>query len=94
MMKIPHWRTAFDDLPVLRYNTAQPMDDDDVDFHSDILYFRGLREHIIERICCDNFRPQPLPLLMSLDLDAALTCLRAIQTPSFPGSHRHGPTAL
>lgn len=40
------WADRFRDLPVLHVKPS-PMTDDDIDFHSDMMYFRDLLNQII-----------------------------------------------
>lgn len=51
------------------------MDDDDTTFWGDVLYFRGLLDHIAER-CDVGTRLRPIPADMSGALDAALELIR------------------
>lgn len=75
--------TIFDDLPLVQLR-PQEWTDDDNDFHSDILYFRGLMDSILEAVCFGH-RPEPMPVELSIELDAAVTAAQAMPTgvPNF-----------
>lgn len=72
------WRPAanlVDELPVLSIPAV--MDDDDVDFWGDMLYLRGLLEHL-EKACLHSSEPRLAPWDDggSAELDAALEMVR------------------
>lgn len=60
----------FDDWPLLAVKPA-PMSDDDVDFHSDILYMRGLLDWLWEQASITG-RAQDVPPPWSDQLQAAI----------------------
>lgn len=70
------WRPAAnlaDELPIVAIPAV--MDDDDTDSWGDVLYFRGLLDHITQR-CNAETRLRPIPSDMSVALDAALELVR------------------
>jgi hypothetical protein len=67
---------SFDDLPLLSVKPA-PMSDSDVDFHSDILYMRGLLDWLYEQADTTG-RAQDIPPPWSDQLQAAITELKTL----------------
>lgn len=66
----------FDDLPLLSVKPA-PMSDSDVEFHSDILYMRGLLDWLYEQ--ADTLgRARDIPPPWSDQLQAAITELKTL----------------
>lgn len=73
MRILRRWRPSRDELPVVSIPAV--MDDDDTDSWGDVLYFRGLLDHIAQR-CNLETRLRPIPSDMSITLDAALELVR------------------
>lgn len=79
------WSDRFKDLPTIQILTNR-MDDDDVEHHGDLIYWRSLLNDIVDRVYCDGYRPDPWPIGLSDDLNAIDTALAALRRhPDPPG---------
>jgi hypothetical protein len=59
--------TSTNDWPILQV-PASKFTDEDIAFHSDILYFRALLDHIWENAWTGIRKPNPLPITLSDEL--------------------------
>ena len=67
----------FHDLPLITPQVC-PMNDDDIQFHSDMQYFRALLNDIDELVYAKRFA-NPFPINLCDDLDAAITSLGEVR---------------
>jgi len=67
--------TTFDSYPIIKFPPAWT--DDDVRFHSDMLYFRALLNDISELVYAHRVA-NPFPITLSDELDAATELLKAV----------------
>jgi hypothetical protein len=59
--------TTTENWPILRVAPCK-FTDDDIAFHSDILYFRALLDHIWENAWTGVRKPNPIPITLSDEL--------------------------
>lgn len=72
-----YWNDNYADLPLLQVKPS-PMDDSDVDFHSDMSYCRELLLDIHLQ-AADGARVTPFPIVLSDELDHALIEMAGIK---------------
>lgn len=71
------WLEKYQDFPLLQVKPC-PMDDSDVDFHSDLSYCRELMNEIhLQAISVKH--ANPFPIVLSDELDHALAELKLIK---------------
>lgn len=68
---------VFSDMPMIAIPVA--MTDDDVNAHTDVLYWRSLLKDVIDRIVMHDYRPLPWPTDLSDDMAAMTAELTALR---------------
>jgi hypothetical protein len=72
-----YFNAKFHDFPWIKPQVC-PMNDDDIQFHSDMQYFRALLNDIAELVYAKRYA-NPLPINLCDDLDAAISSLGEVR---------------